>query len=406
MRILWLNDGYLQNRRERIRCGLSSLQQTKLDLDRSIKRLAHARKPLDDKPSSTAWDIASSVDGLIIDLFGLRALLSELPSLHRSVQGSSAPLLKATLRFVSSPRLESLSHDLQESLSDDLCVPNAPDRSFGATKRRNAQVFAIRRNHSPLLDVARATYKENLQDMYDMTQELVESLAVPLQLRFTGEQFRLEVDMSERQLMEQLPRNHPFVSVVRIKNGKSLSLSTIQLKKLNRRLADSYHEILLLVADTVAHLCSVVRNEVAALYHLSEAIALLDMLLAFAQVAASRPGYTRPSFARSLVIKAGRHPLLDAAYGQSIVANDVYNDLVTTFHLILGPSMSGKSTFLKQIGLLAIMASIGSFVPAEHATFQPMSAILTLISSGNSAEHTLLASVALLPSMDNDLADM
>lgn len=70
--------------------------------------------------------------------------------------------------------------------------------------------------------------------------------------------------------------------------------------------------------------------------------------------------YVRPQFGNTLVIEGGRHPILDQRDHQKTVPNDTRIDNTTTFHLLSGPNSSGKTTYLKQVALLTIMAHIGS----------------------------------------------
>lgn len=68
----------------------------------------------------------------------------------------------------------------------------------------------------------------------------------------------------------------------------------------------------------------------------------------------------RPEFSNTMAIKAGRHPILNCILLTPIVPNDTFTSLSSSFQFITGPNMSGKSTYLKQIALLTIMAQIGS----------------------------------------------
>ena len=70
--------------------------------------------------------------------------------------------------------------------------------------------------------------------------------------------------------------------------------------------------------------------------------------------------YCRPSFGDVLDIREGRHPILDQNNRAKTVANDTLLGQNSTFQLLTGPNSSGKTTYLKQVGLLAIMAHIGS----------------------------------------------
>jgi DNA mismatch repair protein MSH4 len=68
----------------------------------------------------------------------------------------------------------------------------------------------------------------------------------------------------------------------------------------------------------------------------------------------------RPEFSNTLAVKSGRHPILDSILAFPLISNDVFASLSSSFQFITGPNMSGKSTYLRQIALLNIMAQIGS----------------------------------------------
>jgi DNA mismatch repair protein MutS len=116
------------------------------------------------------------------------------------------------------------------------------------------------------------------------------------------------------------------------------------------------------------------RDQVAArttlLLQTAEVLATLDVLVGLADLAVTR-GYCRPELCDDpvLEIEAGRHPVLD----QSLPAGTFVPNQVSlgaeqgTFWLITGPNMSGKSTFIRQVALITLLAHLGSFVPAQRA---------------------------------------
>ena len=111
-----------------------------------------------------------------------------------------------------------------------------------------------------------------------------------------------------------------------------------------------------------------VRADVAPLFRISESIATVDMLAAFAQVATSQD-YCRPELTSTLAIKSGRHPIHEKIRKGKFVPNDIYASQQARFQIITGCNMSGKSTYIRSIALMTIMAQIGSFVPAVYASF-------------------------------------
>jgi DNA mismatch repair protein MutS len=126
-------------------------------------------------------------------------------------------------------------------------------------------------------------------------------------------------------------------------------------------------------------------REIARLQSIGRAIAELDVLSALADVAA-REGYVRPTMTDEydLVIDGGRHPVVERMMPRDkFIPNDLA--LVTDARMIIltGPNMSGKSTILRQIGLIVLMAQIGSFVPAAAARIGVVDRIFTRVGASD-----------------------
>lgn len=109
-------------------------------------------------------------------------------------------------------------------------------------------------------------------------------------------------------------------------------------------------------------------EEVSLLFKISEAIATLDMLAAFAHLVTIQD-YTRPEFTDVLAIKSGRHPIHEKIHKEKFIPNDTYAAQLSRFQIVTGCNMSGKSTYIRSIALMAIMAHIGCFVPADYGSF-------------------------------------
>ena len=114
----------------------------------------------------------------------------------------------------------------------------------------------------------------------------------------------------------------------------------------------------------------------------AEAIAKVDVFCSFGEVA-SRNGYTKPELNDGdvLGIKQGRHPMVEHTMPSgSFVPNDI---VMSNSHdqliILTGPNMAGKSTFIRQVGLITLMAQVGSFVPAESATIGVVDRIFTRV---------------------------
>jgi len=129
----------------------------------------------------------------------------------------------------------------------------------------------------------------------------------------------------------------------------------------------------------------------------AELIALLDCTVSFAHAAVENH-YTRPEIETSFVleIKSGRHPVVEKFMkpGEAFIPNDVsLNPENEQIWIITGPNMAGKSTFLRQVGLIVFMAQIGSFVPADNARVGIVDRIFTRVGASDnlaSGESTFL----------------
>ena len=120
------------------------------------------------------------------------------------------------------------------------------------------------------------------------------------------------------------------------------------------------------------------------LQEISLVLSELDMLLAFATVAESN-GYVRPEITdeRIIDITEGRHPVVEKVNKNDYVPNDVKMDSKTDILLITGPNMAGKSTYMRELAIIVIMAQIGSFVPCKKCTIPIFDKIFTRIGASD-----------------------
>ena len=129
-------------------------------------------------------------------------------------------------------------------------------------------------------------------------------------------------------------------------------------------------------------ICSDISIHLEALLQTSHAISLMDVFYSLSRIATER-NYIKPILNNSdtINIKSGRHPVIEQIVGPGeFVPNDTnlskkFNQIL----LITGPNMSGKSTYLRQVGILTLMAQIGSFIPAESATIGIVDRIFTRV---------------------------
>lgn len=146
---------------------------------------------------------------------------------------------------------------------------------------------------------------------------------------------------------------------------------TPELKEYETLVLNAEEEILNIERRLYEQLCSDLCTSAQRLLQTARSIAHLDVFLSLAEVAI-REGYTRPVLTEDdvLMIRDGRHPVVEKLLegGIRYVPNDVHFDAASRIHIITGPNMSGKSTYIRQVAIITLMAQIGSFVPADEAT--------------------------------------
>jgi len=138
------------------------------------------------------------------------------------------------------------------------------------------------------------------------------------------------------------------------------------------------YELFLQIRETV-------KEFIPRLQSLAQIISELDVLQCFATISETRH-YVKPIFnqERKIVIKDGRHPVVEKVMdAQGYVPNDCFMDMEREMLLITGPNMSGKSTYMRQIALTAILAQIGCFVPASEATLPIFDQVFTRIGAAD-----------------------
>jgi DNA mismatch repair protein MutS len=165
--------------------------------------------------------------------------------------------------------------------------------------------------------------------------------------------------------------------------------TTPELKELEAKILDAEARSQTLERELFVAIRRQVANEARRIRQTAAVLAELDVLACFAHLAAER-NYRRPEFSEKgeLVIQRGRHPVIEriSEEGQAgkFVPNDLYMNGTTDLILIItGPNMGGKSTYLRQAALIALMAQMGSFVPAARAQLPIFDRIFTRIGASD-----------------------
>ncbi|MCB1203364.1 MAG: DNA mismatch repair protein MutS [Verrucomicrobiae bacterium] len=161
---------------------------------------------------------------------------------------------------------------------------------------------------------------------------------------------------------------------------------TPELKEVENKILGADERLRVLEHQEFLNLRETVLEHLSLIQVTASALAEIDVLAAFAETARLF-GYCRPVLneTRNLVIRNGRHPVLDQNIGEEkFVPNDTdLNAESNRFMLITGPNMAGKSTYIRQVALIALMAQTGSFVPAESAEVGLIDRIFTRVGASD-----------------------
>ena len=161
---------------------------------------------------------------------------------------------------------------------------------------------------------------------------------------------------------------------------------TEELKELESKVLGAEEKVVGLEYQAFVQIREQIKSQIQRVQKSALAISKLDVLCSFAQVAEDL-NYCKPEVDRSGIIdiKGGRHPVIEKMLpAGSFVANDTYMDKESNrLSIITGPNMAGKSTYMRQVALITLMAQIGSFVPATSAHIGVVDKIFTRVGASD-----------------------
>jgi DNA mismatch repair protein MutS len=158
---------------------------------------------------------------------------------------------------------------------------------------------------------------------------------------------------------------------------------TPELKAFEDKALSARDRALALEKTLYDELLDLLGAHVPVLQRIARALAQLDVLASFAATAGKR-GYCRPEFTSDIAaeIDQGRHPVVEAQI-EPFIANGARLSPIRQLLLITGPNMGGKSTYMRQVALIVLMAHVGSFVPAKSARLGPIDQIFTRVGAAD-----------------------
>lgn len=161
---------------------------------------------------------------------------------------------------------------------------------------------------------------------------------------------------------------------------------TDELKVAENTILGASDKIVTLEQEIFAEIRDFAATQLRLVQETATAVAQIDVLCSFATAAVNN-NYTKPEIAIDGIIdiKNGRHPVVELMQKDEVfVPNDTYLDLTSNrMAVITGPNMSGKSTYMRQVALITLMAQIGCFVPADYAKISVVDQIFTRIGASD-----------------------
>ncbi len=239
----------------------------------------------------------------------------------------------------------------------------------------------IRDGYDAALDEFRRAMREGKDWIAQLQQKEIQRTSIPsLKIRFNSV-FGYYIEITKSHL-EKVPAD--YLRKQTIANGERYI--TPELKEMEGKILGAEERSVKLEYDLFLKVRESVVARLAEIQLSARALAQLDVLGAFAETARLH-NYCRPQVGSEgiLHIRDGRHPVLDQVQGEErFVPNDTELDsAVQTVALITGPNMAGKSTYIRQVALLALLAHTGSFVPAAEARIDLLDRIFTRIGASD-----------------------
>ena len=289
-----------------------------------------------------------------------------LPEVRRIAEASAAPLLQKLAADIDP--LEDILSRIRSAIGDD---PPASLKDGGV----------IRPGYNSEVDELRDIMHGGKGYLSQLEARLREETGIPkLKIGF-NKVFGYYIEVS-RSYTGSVPDT--FTRKQTLTTGERYI--TPELKDLENKILGANERLLVLEHQLFADLLSAISAEILRIQKTASAVAQLDVLAAFAEVAVCN-NYVKPTVDDSdvLDIAEGRHPVIEQMLkGSLFVPNDTTLDETDNRMLIItGPNMAGKSTYMRQNALIALMAQIGSFVPAASCRVGVVDAIFTRVGASD-----------------------
>ena len=299
------------------------------------------------------------------DLVAMLRSLNQVPEIRVALAGQQSSLLQVLAENTDElPDVRSL---IERAISDDPPVKLSDGN-------------AIREGYSSELDELRSVSKNAKQYIAAMeATERASSGINNLRIRFNGV-FGYFIEISKANAV-RAPQHYERRQTL----ANAERFTTPELRELEKKVLGAEERIVQLETELFTDICRQVAAETKRIQMTARALAALDALASAAETSA-RQRFVQPLMHDSdeLEIVQGRHPVIEAFSDEPFVPNSVYlNNSTDRLLIITGPNMGGKSTLLRQVAIICILAQTGCFVPAERARLPLLDRIWTRVGAAD-----------------------
>ena len=291
---------------------------------------------------------------------------------------SMVPHIKGLLSTFSSKLLRTVTEGLDELPEIESLLSSSIDEEAPVSVRDGG---IIKEGYDKEADRLRYAKLHGKELLLKMEQEEREKSGIrTLKIRY-NKVFGYSIEVSNS-FKDQVPGHYRRRQT--LANGERYT--TDELEKLEEELTSAEEKLKALEFELFNGIREKVAAEAERIHRLSGALALLDALCSLSLVA-QRNNFVRPSINEDGIIniRDGRHPVVELMLGSSsFIPNDTYLDEKEhSLNIITGPNMAGKSTYMRQVALIVLMAQIGSFVPAKKADISICDRIFTRVGASD-----------------------